>query len=181
MITESMQIFRTVAELQRYLEREINFLKRESEELSKIAGDKLRCRESESSDELQELRQKIEGTSGDAKTKKSPKKKDKNSKWHDMESISIFDGIGIKGELEVYFKGIEEKKGLLNNLTKIKQEVDSLVDKGLKRDLGCIFLLNKDNRGEIAFTKTALERKKFVYKAIFNVPRDDESGVKIVQ
>jgi hypothetical protein len=179
MISEKLQNFRTVSELQQYLDNEMNMLKQKSEELSKVIGEKLRSTESSDNTELQELRQKIEGSTTDPKKKKSVKKKDQKSNWYNFDSISIFDGIGPKGELELYFKGMEETKLILDKITKIKQNLDDMVSKGLKKELGCVLLLNHELPAELAFTKGGQERKKFAYKAIFNLPKEELYEVQI--
>lgn len=182
MALETLQKFRTVSELQQSLDKEINRLKTKADEMSKFIGDKLRSTESNNSAELQELRQKIEGAAPvDPKKKKVTKKKDQKSNWHVMNSISIYDGIGLKGELELYFKGMGDAKSELERLTKIKQEIDELLTKGLKKDLGCVLLLKKELPVEIAFTSSTPQRKKFAFKAIFNVPKEELNEIKISQ
>ncbi len=173
MMSKKLQNFRTVYELQQYLENEINTLKQKSDELSKLVGEKLRSTESNDNAELQELKQKLEGGPTDPKKKKSVKKKDQKSNWYNFDSISIYDGTGPKGELELYFKGIEDTKLALEKITKIKQGVDEIVSKGLKKELGCVLLLNNELPAEIAFTKSGSQRKKFAFKAIFNVPKEE--------
>ena len=179
MITQRVQSFRTVADLQKSLDDHINMLKLKSEELSKQVGEKLRVNDSGNAVELQELRQKIEGSTTDPKKKKSAKKKDQKSNWYNFDSISIYDGIGIKGELELYFKAMEQVKSELDRATKVKQAVDDFVNKGLKRDLGCVMFLGQELPAEVAFTPTAVLKKRFGFKAIFNVPIEDPYEVKI--
>jgi hypothetical protein len=179
MISERLLNFRTVPELQQYLDNEINILKQKSDELSKVIGEKLRSTESNDNAELQELRQKIEGTTTDPKKKKGVKKKDQKNNWYNFDSISIFDGIGPKGELELYFKGMEETKLALDKITKIKQGIDDIISKGLKKELGCVLLLNNELPAEVAFTNDGPPRKKFAYKSIFSTPRDELYEVQI--
>jgi len=181
MISQKLQTFRTVTELQQFLDNEINMLKEKSEELSKLTGEKLRSTESNDNAEMQELRQKLEGSTTDPKKKKSVKKKDQKSNWYNFDSISIFDGIGPKGELELYFKGMEETKLALDRVTKIKQGIDDLVSKGLKKELGCVLLLNHELPAEVAFTNGMPLRKKFAYKAIFSAPKEELYEIQILQ
>jgi small-conductance mechanosensitive channel len=178
MVLETLQSFRTISELQQSLDREINRLKTKTDEMSKLTGEKLRSTESNNTAELQELRQKLEGGTADPKKKKTPKKKDQKSNWYSLDSVLIYDGIGIKGELELYFKGTEEIKSELDRLTKVKQQIDELVNKGLKKDLGCVLLLKKELPVEIAFTNTAPQRKRFAFKAIFNVPKEELNEIE---
>lgn len=178
MITQKVQTFRAVDELQKSLDDHINALKLKSEEFSKQIGEKLRVNDSGNAAEMQELRQKIEGNTTDPKKKKSTKK-DQKSNWYNFDSISIYDGIGIKGELELYFKAMEQTKSELDRITKVKQAVDDLVNKGLKMDMGCILFLNFELPAEIVFTPSAISKKKFEFKAIFDVPIEEHYEIKI--
>ncbi|MDE1726747.1 MAG: hypothetical protein KGH89_05725 [Thaumarchaeota archaeon] len=173
MTQEKIKSFRTITELQQMLDSNIGQLKNRSGELSGLIGEKLRATDSTNSAELQDMRQKIEGVTNDPKKKKSVKKKDQKNNWYNLDSISIFDGIGLKGELELYFKAAEQVKSELDRATKIKQAVDDLVARGLKKDLGCVFLTTHELPAEIAFTQTAQSRAKFSFKSIFDVPIDE--------
>jgi len=179
MINDNIHNFKTVAELQRSLDERITAFKQKSEELSSHIGEKMRTNDSTNATELQELRQKIEGSTTDPKKKKSTKRKDQKSNWYNFESISIYDGVGIKGELELYFKALEKIKTELERVTKIKQTVDELVNKGLKREMGCVLYLNGEVPAEIAFTTSIVSRKKFSFRAIFNVQRENTYEIKI--
>ncbi|MGI0087198.1 MAG: hypothetical protein ACREBI_04490 [Nitrosotalea sp.] len=176
---DRIQNFRTITELQKSLENDINALKSRSDKFSKLIGEKLRVTDSANAEELQEFRQKIDGSTTDPKKKKSVKKKDQKNNWHNLDAISIYDGIGIKGELELYFKAAEQAKAGLERITKIKQTVDDLINKGLKRELGCVMFINEELPAEIAFTKPIISKKKFVYKAIFNVQKEEVDEIKI--
>lgn len=109
--------------------------------------------------------------------KKSMKKKDQKSNWYNFDSISIYDRTGIKGELELYFKAMEQTKSELDVVIKVKQAVDDFVNKGL-RDVGCVLILNHDLLAEIAFTSSSVS-KKFGFKAIFDVPIEIPYEIKI--
>lgn len=176
-MTEKIQKFRTVGELQKHLEGHINELKKSADEMSKIVGEKMRVNDSSNTPELQELRQNIEG-SADPKKKKSTKKNDKKTNWHNLDSISVYDGVGVKGELELYFKAIEMTKAELDRATKVKQSLDDLVTKGLKRDMGCVMILNHELPAEISFTSSASSKKKYQFKAIFDVRIEEPYGIK---
>lgn len=183
MITEEIQRFRTVDELQKFLEDHISELKRSSEEASQHIGEKMRSNDSGDPAELQELKQKLEGDTTDPKkkkeVKKSTRKKDQKNNWYNFDAISIYDGMGIKGELELYFKAMEMAKAELERVTKVKQAVDDLVTKGLKRDMGCVLVLNHELPAEIAFTSSTTSRRKYSFKAIFNVPVEEPYEIQI--
>ena len=179
MTTEKIQKFRTIADLQKYLEGHVNDLKTCSEELSTLVGEKMRVNDSTNDAELQEMRQKIEGSTTDPKKKTSTKKKDRKTNWYNFDSISIYDGMGAKGELELYFKALEMTKSELDRVTKVKQAVDDLVSKGLKKDMGCVMVLNGELPAEIAFTPSTTTKKKYGFKAIFDVPIERHYEIKI--
>lgn len=170
MISGTIHSFKTPEEMQKSLEGYIAALKAESENLSKLIGEKMRSTDSSNAAEMQELKQKLEGGGADPKKKNAPKKKDQKANWYAFDSLSIYDGIGLKGELELYFKAMEKTKSELEMVTKVKQSIDSLVSKGLKRDMGCILHLGEALPAEIAFTNTSEPRKKFSLRMVFEVP-----------
>jgi hypothetical protein len=194
---EKIKNFRTITELQKSLENDLSTLKSRSDEISKLIGEKLRATDSGNTEELQEFRQKLDDDTAaadpkkkspgqktdagktDPKKKKITKKKDQKSNWYNFDAISIYDGIGIKGELELYFKAMEQTKTDLDKTTKIKQAVDDLANKGLKRELGCVMFTNQELPAEIAFTRPVISKKRFAYKAIFNVQREEMDEIKI--
>lgn len=169
MISEKIHVFKALPDLEQFLEQCISTLQAQTDEISKIIGEKLRTTDSADNEELQELKSKLEGTPTDPKKKNTKKKTQKNN-WCSFDAVSVYDGIGLKGELELYFKTLEETKLELDHATKVKQSIDGLINKGLKRDLGCVFVLNQSMPAEIAFTGSVTQRKKFAYKATFDVP-----------
>lgn len=177
MLSKVFKNFRSISELNQLLENRINALKQDSEELSKLIGEKLRATETTDTAELQAFREKIEGSTSDPKKKKPTKRKDQKSNWYNLDAISIFDGIGVKGELELYFKALELTKSELERITKVKEAVDGLVNRGLKSELGCVFILNHELPAEIALTNSGKPKQKFTYKAIFCVPKEGSDEV----
>jgi len=99
------------------------------------------------------------------KTKKKKSKKQKSGKWFELDEVQIFNEMGLKGELEIYFKATEFLKEHLENLQKIKKTVDSIIDKGLKDDMGCIVYHEFNMPYQIAFQKSIVQRKKFSFKS----------------
>ena len=168
-MTEDIRKFKTFEDMQIIIEKELNDLKNKSEKYSKIIGDKLRENQDPIHDsDLVELKEKLDGPT-DPKKKKTVKK-DKKVNWHDLEGISVFDGMGLKGELELYFKALEETKSKIENLEKTKVAINNLVSKGLRRDLGCIALIRQNLPSEMVFVKSnVLNEKKFSFRSIFSV------------
>ena len=183
MTTTQIHSFRAISELQKSLDKKIMTLKEASDKLSILIGEKLRATETSDASDLQELREKIEGDTSDPKKpeggkhepkrKKVTKKKGQKNNWYNLDAISIYDGIGLKGELEIYFKVLEETKSELDRVTKVKQSIDDLVEKGVRKELGCVIRIGNEIPAEMAFFKTPLSRKKFAFKSIFAVPRED--------
>ena len=147
------------------LTKQIEDVEKKIDEYSKLIGEKIRIgQESHEQDsEFNELKEKIQGE--DDHKKKKSKKKQKNSQWFELDGVQIYNEMGLKGELELYFKANEFLKEHLENLRKIKKTVDSIIDKGLKDDMGCIAFQGLNMPYQIAFQKTGIQRKKFSFKS----------------
>lgn len=170
--------FQTIEELQLVLEQRFNDLKKKTEDYSKIIGEKLRAEEASNDTDVAELREKLTNTSDSKKRK--PVKKEKNTQWHNLGSLSIFNGIGAKGELELYFKALEELKLRIENLQKVKDAINDIRSKGLKNDLGCVaFLSTYSSALELVFTKARETKNKFSYKSIFSVDMEPVNLIEI--
>lgn len=101
--------------------------------------------------------------------KKKKSKRKTSDKWYNLdEMILVYNGIGLKGELELYFKAIEELKAKLENLQRTLATLNNVIEKGLKEDMGCIVFRGSEGILEIAFLKSAGVRKKFSHKSIYS-------------
>ncbi|MFB5606894.1 MAG: hypothetical protein ACE5RG_02200, partial [Candidatus Nitrosomaritimum yanchengensis] len=113
----------------------------------------------------------IDGKKSDEKKHREKKKKSKrktSDKWYNLdEMILVYNGIGLKGELELYFKAIEELKARLENLKRTLATLNNVIEKGLKEDMGCIVFRGSEGILELAFLKSAGVRKKFSHKSIY--------------
>ena len=171
--------FHSMEELQSHLGNQLKILKKKSEEYSEAIGEKIRFENTTNdSAEIAELKEKLEGST-DPKKKKIVKKKDQGANWHDLGPISFYDGIGTKGELEIYFKALEKAKSNIEKIEKIKESIDNLISKGVKRELGCIALLNHDMSLQVCFVKTGKPKTKFSYKSVFTIPSEIIHEIKI--
>ncbi len=168
MRTGHVMHFRTIEELQISIDKQLEKLKIKSEEYSKIIGEKIRAEEGNQSEDLAELKEKLEGPT-DSKKKQPSKKKDQKKHWFEMGAISVYDGIGVKGELELYFQALDQIKSDMENLQKAKEAISGLVSRGLKKDLGYATLMRHNMPFEITFIKSPDARSKFAYKAILSV------------
>lgn len=160
--------FRTIEELQASIDQQLNDLKKKADEYSKTVGDKIRAVEANQSEDLAELKEKLQGPT-DSKKKQPSKKKDQKKHWFEMGAISVYDGIGVKGELELYFQALDEIRTNIENLQKTKEAISGLVSRGLRKDLGYTALMRHNMPFEITFLKSEGVRDKFSYKAIFSV------------
>lgn len=160
--------FRTIEELQASIDQQLNDLKKKADEYSKTVGDKIRAVEANQSEDLAELKEKLQGPT-DSKKKQPSKKKDQKKHWFEMGAISVYDGIGVKGELELYFQALDEIRTNIENLQKTKEAISGLVSRGLRKDLGYTALMRHNMPFEITFLKSEGARDKFSYKAIFSV------------
>ena len=156
---------------------QIQEVEKKIDDFSKLIGEKIRIgQEQDTQDsEFNELKEKLQGE--DPKNKKNPKdkknskdkkkkkSKQKNDKWFDLDGVQIYNEMGLKGELELYFKANELLKEHLENLRKIKKTVDSIIDKGLKDGMGCIAFQGLNMPYQIAFQKSGIQRTKFSFKS----------------
>ena len=110
-----------------------------------------------------------------SETKKSPDKKKKSKKgvsdkWFDLNEVLIYNGIGLKGELELYFKAIDELKSKLEHLHRTLKSLNNVIEKGLKGDMGCIAFKGTEGILQIAFLKSTVVRENFSLKSIYTGP-----------
>jgi hypothetical protein len=188
--------FNSVNSLKISLETEIEDTKLVIKEYSNLLGEKIRTNQESSADdpEFLALKAKLDGGSSDGKSKdkktkdkkskdkkskdkkpektKSPDKKKKSKKgvsdkWYNLNEILVYNGIGLKGELELYFKAIDELKAKLENLQRTLTSLNNVIEKGLKGDMGCIAFKGTEGILEIAFLKSIGVRDNFSLKSIY--------------
>lgn len=188
--------YKTVNALKSNLEKEIEDIGQAISEYSNILGEKIRTNEELSKDdpEFLELKSKLEGTltdkkksddktadsksdsknnkkNIDKKTLEKPKKsskKDSSPNWYNLDQIMIYNGIGLKGELELYFKAIDELKSKQENLERTLSALKNIMEKGLKEDMACIVFLGSSGPLQISFIKSSDIRKNFSFKSIYS-------------
>jgi len=188
--------FNSVNSLKISLETEIEDTELVIKEYSNLLGEKIRTNQESSADdpEFLALKAKLDGGSSDGKSKdkktkdkkskdkkskdkkpektKSPDKKKKSKKgvsdkWYNLNEILVYNGIGLKGELELYFKAIDELKAKLENLQRTLTSLNNVIEKGLKGDMGCIAFKGTEGILEIAFLKSIGVRENFLLKSIY--------------
>jgi len=99
--------------------------------------------------------------------KKKKSKKGVSDKWYNLNEILVYNGIGLKGELELYFKAIDESKSKLENLHRTLTSLNNVIEKGLKGDMGCVAFRGTEGILEIAFLKSTGVRENFSLKSIY--------------
>ncbi|MEE8180364.1 MAG: hypothetical protein V3T67_00835 [Nitrosopumilaceae archaeon] len=99
--------------------------------------------------------------------KKKKSKKGVSDKWYDLNEILVYNGIGLKGELELYFKAIDESKSKLENLHRTLASLNNVIEKGLKGDMGCVVFRGTEGILQIAFLKSTGVRENFSLKSIY--------------
>jgi len=109
--------------------------------------------------------EKLEKKKSSDKKKKS--KKGVSDKWYNLNEILVYNGIGLKGELELYFKAIDESKSKLENLRRTLASLNNVIEKGLKADMGCVVYRGIEGILEIAFLKSSGARENFSLKSIY--------------
>ncbi len=154
-------------EMRESLDKQIEDVEKKIDEYSKLIGEKIRIgQEQDAQDsEFNELKEKLQGEDPKNKNKKKKSRHQKNDKWFELDGVQIYNEMGLKGELELYFKANELLKEHLENLRKIKKTVDSIIDKGLKDDMACIVFQGLNMPYQIAFQKSGIQRKKFSFKS----------------
>ena len=170
--------FRNILALKSTIEKDLEELKHRSEEYSEIIGEKLRSNVASNEPDLADLKDRI-AEPVDPKKKKPIKKKDQKGNWHALDGVFIYNGIGLRGELEIYFKALEDAKARIEKLQKIRESIDGLVSRGVKNDLGCTASLSKDFLLDIAFTKSASVPTKFTFKSTFRVDAERLNEIKV--
>jgi len=184
MIESRVQRFRTFEDVQLALEHQIAEMEKKFEEYSLIIGEKLRLEKNIDDPEVAELKEmlKIDDSKNDKekKKKKIAKKKNQKSHWLELGAVSVYDCIGTKGELEIYCNALEELKSVIEKLRKVKASIDDLLSRGLKKDLGCIALMNNNLPLELACIKSDSARpKKFSYRASIQVNSEPTQKVAL--
>jgi len=76
----------------------------------------------------------------------------------------------LKGELELYFKAVDELKTKLENLRRILSTLNNVIEKGLKEDMGCVAFRGNEGFLEISFLKSSRMRQNFSLKSIYSGP-----------
>lgn len=196
--------YNTVKDLKSNLEKEIDETEQSINEYSNVLGNKIRLNEEFSKDdpEFLELKSKLENNPADKKKtdtktedlknndkKKSekkmvekPKKQSKKDSehWYNLDQIMVYNGIGLKGELELYFKAIDDLKSKLEMLQRTLSALNNIIEKGLKEDMACIAFHGSNGPLQISFLKTSDIRKNFSFKSIYSgTAISQESIIKI--
>lgn len=168
MQTGHVMHFHTIEELQTSIEQQLEDSKKKADEYSKMIGEKIRATEGNQSEDLAELKEKLEGPK-DPKKKQPSKKKDQKTHWLEMGAISVYDGMGVKAELELYFQALDEIKSNIESLQKVKEAINGLVSRGIRKDLDYVTLMRHNMPLAMTFIKSGGARPKFSYKSIFSV------------
>ena len=182
--------YNTISSLKSSLEKEIEDTEQSINEYSNVLGEKIRVNEELSKDdpEFLELKSKLENNPTDKKmdvkiddtknsNKKNTEKKNiekpkkqskKNSEhWYNLDQIMVYNGMGLKGELELYFKAVDELKSKLETLQRTLSALNNIIEKGLKEDMACIAFQGSNGPLQISFLKTSDIRKNFSFKSIY--------------
>ncbi len=174
--------FNSIQELQDSIDKKIKELDNKILLQSKIIGDKIREGEKTNAEELSDLKEKLNPEK--SKDKKSDNKKTQNKKtttkkkkgkkgesenWIDYQNLHLYNGVGTRGELELYFKSLEEMKNDSERLKKTKESLDQLLTSGIKKDLAGIGYEQHEGPYELAFIKSEAKREKFSFKSVLTV------------
>ena len=121
------------------------------------------------SDDKKSDYKKLKDNTKEIKNKtKRKNKKSVSDKWYNLNEILVYNGIGLKGELELYFKAVDELKEKLENLQRCLSTLNTVIEKGLKKDMGCVAFRGSEGIIEIAFLKSSGVRENFSLKSIYS-------------
>ncbi len=189
-MNQQISRFNSLVELRDSLDERIKELDTKINVQSKIIGDKIREGEKNNAEELSDLKAKLnpdksKDKKSDNKTKdkksdkksrdkKSDNKKKKSKKgesenWIDYEGLHLYNGIGTRGELELYFKSLEDMKAESERLKNTRDSLDKLMKSGIKKELAGVGYEQEEGPFELAFIKTESAREKFSFKSILTV------------
>ena len=181
-MNQKISRFESILELQKSLDIRIKDLNDKIDLQSKLIGDKIREGEKNNAEELSDLKEKL--NPANSKDKKDDDKKSKNKKttnkkkkskkgqsenWIDYEGLHLYNGVGTRGELELYFKSLEEMKTESERLTNTRDSLEQLMKSGIKKELAGVGYEQDNGPYELAFIKTDSKREKFSFKSILTV------------
>jgi len=181
-LNQKISRFESIPELQKSLDVRIKDLNIKIDLQSKLIGDKIRDGEQNNTEELSDLKEKL--NPANSKDKKDDDKKSKNKKttnkkkkskkgqsenWIDYEGLHLYNGVGTRGELELYFKSLEEMKTESERLTNTRDSLEQLMKSGIKKELAGVGYEQDNGPYELAFIKTDSKREKFSFKSILTV------------
>lgn len=180
--------FESISELQELVDKQIKDLDKKIDLQSKLIGDKIREGEKNNAEELSDLKEKLDpnkskntrdkdkskNKSGNDKKSKNTKQNKKSKKgqsedWINYENLHLYNGIGTRGEIELYFKSLEEMKAKSERLTNTKTSLEQLIKSGIKKELSGVGFEQHDGPYELAFIKSDSKREKFAFKSILIV------------
>jgi len=89
--------------------------------------------------------------------------------WIDYQGVHLYNGVGTRGELELYFKSLEDMKAKAEKLKNTKETIERLVSTGIKKELGCMGFEQENGPYKLAFVSSESKRPKFAYKSIMTI------------
>jgi len=174
--------FNSIQELQESIDKQAKELNNKIDLQSKLVGDKIREGEKNNFEELSDLKEKLnpenskdkKGDNKKSKNKKTTNKKKKSKKgqlenWIDYENLHLYNGVGTRGELELYFKSLEEMKIESERLKKTRDSLEQLMKSGIKKELAGVGYEQHEGPYELAFIQSQLKHEKFSFKSILTV------------
>lgn len=181
-VNQKILRFNSIVELKESIDERIKDLDQKIFLQSKLIGDKIRDGEENNAEELSDLKEKLnpentkdkKNDSKKSKDRKNVSKKRKSKKgelenWIDYEDLHLYNGVGTRGELELYFKSLEEMKEESDRLKTTRDSLEKLMKSGIKKELSGIGYAQSDGPYELAFIKSDVSREKFSFKSILTV------------
>lgn len=174
MVTE-IRNFYSLKELSESLEEEISFCKTAGEEYGERLGAILRDNEATNGEEdwfkeLSGLQKAPKESKRKGKSKGKGKKKGAKSGWIQFKDIML--STENNGEAQILFAAIEDLKGNVNKLEKIREDIEDLKRLGLGENIIYIAYLHEGIPEKIVLHKKNGDEveKKFEFRATISIP-----------
>lgn len=172
-VVTEIRNFDSLKELSESLEEEIGFYKTAGEEYGQRLGSLLREMETTHGDEewFKEVSGLQTASKEDKSKSKGKKKKGSKSGWIQFKDIML--STEEHGEAQILFDAIETIKNRVNQLEKIRDDIEDLKRLGLGEDTIYIVYLHEGVPEKIVLQKKDGDGmgKKFEFAATFSIPK----------
>ncbi len=101
------------------------------------------------------------------KKEKKVEKAKTSANWRFYKDIQIFTGIASQGKTEVYFSAVNELKGTLDKLNRVKETLSQLANAGITNSFYLVYARNGMPEKLVLIPLQKQEQTKFEFRADF--------------